>query len=104
MKGPLEGKERMNSAELEAAIEQANRIFSRSYPSNRESRDERADGEILQESPACTLQGTWPTACFDMEKRFAQPHARLFPFIGRKVRTPGGTGTLLQVFAKRVMV
>jgi hypothetical protein len=31
-------------------------------------------------------------------------HTKLFPFIGRKVRTPGGSGVLLQVFAERVTV
>jgi hypothetical protein len=40
----------------------------------------------------------------DTVKRFGQRHARLFPFIGRKVWTPGGTGTLLQVFADRATV
>jgi hypothetical protein len=34
----------------------------------------------------------------------AQQHAKLFPFIGRKVRTPAGVGTLLQVFADRCIV
>jgi hypothetical protein len=33
-----------------------------------------------------------------------QLHIKLFPFIGRKVRTPGGLGTLLQVFADRATV
>jgi len=94
----------MNSAELEAAIEQANRIFSRRNPSNREPREERAEERIRRESSAPAPQRFWPPASFDMEKRFAQPHAKLFPFIGRKVRTPAGTGMLLQVFAKRVMV
>ena len=37
-------------------------------------------------------------------QRFGQPHVRLFPFIGRKVRTPAGPGTLIQVFADRVTV
>jgi hypothetical protein len=40
----------------------------------------------------------------EAEERFGQPHARLFPFLCRKVRTPGGPGTLLQVFADRVTV
>jgi hypothetical protein len=40
----------------------------------------------------------------DREFRFGQPHARLFVFLGRKVRTPGGPGTLIQVFADRVTV
>jgi len=47
---------------------------------------------------------TCPPASAEAERRFAQPHARLFPFLGRKVRTPGGPGTLLQVFAERVTV
>jgi hypothetical protein len=38
------------------------------------------------------------------EKQFAPPHARLFPFIGRKVRTPQGSGVLLQAFVERVTV
>jgi hypothetical protein len=46
----------------------------------------------------------WPAESVEAERRFGQPHARLFPFIGRKVRTPGGPGTLLQVFAERVTV
>jgi hypothetical protein len=45
-----------------------------------------------------------PSASFDAERRFGQPHARLFPYIGRKVRTPRGHGTLLQVFAERATV
>jgi len=36
--------------------------------------------------------------------RFDQPHAKLFTFIGRKVRTPKGPGMLIQVFAERVTV
>ena len=40
----------MNSAELEAAIEQANRIFSRRYSPNPELQEERAEEEIRQES------------------------------------------------------
>jgi hypothetical protein len=50
--------------------------------------------------PAADLRRT----CAEVERRFGQPHARLFPFIGRKVRTPTGSGTLLQVFADRVTV
>lgn len=40
----------------------------------------------------------------DAEGRVGLPHARLFPFLGRKVRTPTGPGTLIQVFAERVTV
>lgn len=43
-------------------------------------------------------------ASTEVERRFGQPHAKLFPFIGRKVRTPEGPGTLIQVFADRVTV
>jgi hypothetical protein len=47
---------------------------------------------------------SWPPESVDAERRIAQPHAKLFPFIGRKVRTPDGPGTLIQVFAERVTV
>ena len=46
----------------------------------------------------------WPKESLEAERRFGQPHAKLFLFIGRKVRTPNGAGTLLQVFAERVTV
>jgi hypothetical protein len=46
----------------------------------------------------------WPPESYDFERRFAQPHAKLFPFLGRKVRTPSGPGTLIQVFADHVIV
>jgi hypothetical protein len=39
-----------------------------------------------------------------VERRFGQSHAKLFISIGRKVRTPDGSGTLIQVFAERVTV
>src|SRR5260370_5971744 len=37
-------------------------------------------------------------------KQFSQPHARLFPLIGKKVWTTRGPGILLQVFATRCQV
>lgn len=49
-------------------------------------------------------QRSWPLESLDAERRFGQPHAKLFPFIGRKVRTPEGPGTLIQVFRDRVTV
>lgn len=45
-----------------------------------------------------------PPESLAAEQRFGQPHAKLFPFLGRKVRTPRGPGTLIQVFAERVTV
>jgi hypothetical protein len=44
------------------------------------------------------------TASYEAGGRFGQPHAKLFPYLGRKVRTPEGTGTLIQVFADHVTV
>jgi hypothetical protein len=52
--------------------------------------------------PAPSPSSQWSEASLEAEGRFGQPHAKLFPFIGRKVRTPGGSGTLLQVFAGRL--
>jgi len=54
--------------------------------------------------PVQVEEATWPPASLDAERRFGQPHAKLFPFLGRKVRTPAGPGTLLQVFSERVTV
>jgi hypothetical protein len=65
-------------------------------------------GATLEESPiirGSSLEGSsWPAASLVFERRFGQPHTKLFSFLGRKVRTPGGPGTLLQVFADRVTV
>ena len=37
----------------------------------------------------------------DAERRFGQPHARLFSLIGKRVWTPSGAGELLSVFAEQ---
>jgi hypothetical protein len=47
---------------------------------------------------------TSPSEPYETERRSCQPHGKLFSFIGRKVRTPEGPGTLLQVFADRATV
>jgi hypothetical protein len=44
-----------------------------------------------------------PAGSLDAARCFGQ-HGKLFPFLGRKVRTPNGPGTLLQVFTERVTV
>lgn len=62
------------------------------------------DGVKALLAQRATDQSSWTPASADAERRFGQPHARLFPFLGRKVRTPNGPGTLLQVFADRVTV
>jgi hypothetical protein len=50
-------------------------------------------------------EAVWPPESEAAIKRFhGQLHARLFPFIGHKVRTPQGPGTLLQVFEDRATV
>jgi hypothetical protein len=43
----------------------------------------------------------WPEGSLDIERRFGQLHARLFPFIGKRVWTARGSGVLLQVFADK---
>jgi hypothetical protein len=88
----------MNGAELDVAIEQANRIFSRRHQCS-----DGAQGNA--ETPTSEPKRTdWPWESLDGAHRFGQPHAKLFPFIGRKVRTPAGPGTLIQVFAGRVTI
>lgn len=91
----------MNGTELDMAIEQVNQIFSRHYrPGDRAQRS----AEPQEVSPARFPSPRWSAASLDAVRRFGQPHAQLFPFIGRKVRTPGGSGTLLQVSAELVTV
>lgn len=49
--------------------------------------------------------GSWPPECLEAEQRFGCPEARLYPLLGKTVRTPEGTGTLWQVLsAKRIGV
>lgn len=59
--------------------------------------------EILRRRERVSIQ-EWPPESRDRVQRFGQPHAKLFVFLGRKVRTPNGPGTLIQVFADRVTV
>jgi hypothetical protein len=59
---------------------------------------------LLRNRPYRRTERDWPVESLDAVRRFGQPHAKLFPFIGRKVRTPAGPGTLLQVFSERVTV
>lgn len=58
--------------------------------------------ELLRQRGA--NESNWPPTSQAAERRFGRRHALLFPFIGHKVRTPNGPGTLLQVFADRVTV
>jgi hypothetical protein len=64
----------------------------------RDALEEKVTGEI-----ACPRVSRAPDN-LDADREFRQPHAWLFPFLRRKVRTPAGPGTLLQVFAERVTV
>lgn len=47
---------------------------------------------------------SWPPESLDSERRFGHPAARLYPIIGKQVRTQFGTGMLLQVFTDRAAV
>jgi hypothetical protein len=89
IKGPCAGVRAMATSEAAIrAIEALNEVCGR-----RESK------------PATPAKGdSWSARSLDAERRFGQPHAKLFPYLGRKVRTPVGLGTLLQVFAERVTV
>lgn len=94
----------MNTTELDAAIEQANRVFSSRYPSDgAESEAPKSQDASGEPFPSLRVD-TWPPVSLNAERRFGQAHAKLFPFIGRKVRTPHGPGTLIQVFSERVTV
>jgi len=72
-------------------------------PEGSETVNSEPQGDSLPK-PHSSRENAWPPASLDTERRFGQAHAKLFMFIGRKVRTPGGLGTLLQVSAERVTV
>ena len=46
----------------------------------------------------------WPSSRLPAEKDFGRLQARLFCYIGRKMRTPSGPGTLVQAFRDRATV
>lgn len=47
---------------------------------------------------------SWPEASRDAVQSFRFPCARLYPFLGREILTPEGSGQLLQVFPERLTV
>lgn len=94
----------MNQTELEAAIELANEIFNGRRYVAPAVRQESTLPLVPETSAGGVGFHQWPSECRGAHERFAQPHAKLFPFVGWKVRTPSGAGTLLQVFSDRVTV
>lgn len=65
---------------------------------------EQLSRENRGSSAASTVKPGGVPGCPETERWHGQPHAVLFPYLGRKVRTPKGAGTLIQVFADRVTV
>jgi len=61
-----------------------------------------ATGAVLL--PGTCISPTWGAESLESEAKFGAPHARLFPFLGRKVRTPQGPGVLLQVLRERCAI
>ena len=62
----------------------------------------------LDRTPTAPLRGQspiverlWSPGAFEAVERFGQAHARLFPFIGKRIWTPDGAGELLSVFAEQ---
>jgi hypothetical protein len=66
--------------------------------------DRKSTSRCLPTYQLKNLDSSCPTQFLFSKDRFNQPGARLYRLIGRKVRTPGGSGTLVQVFAERVTV
>jgi hypothetical protein len=95
------GELSLNGDRIEYAIPRGNQEAQELLAELREHRKTLAD--FLRQRVHEHAQ-KWPPESYQAIRRFGQPHARLFPFIGRKVRTPGGPGTLIQVFADRVTV
>jgi hypothetical protein len=95
------GELSLNGDRIEYAIPRSNQEAQELLAELREHRKTLADflRQRVHEHPQ-----KWPPQSHEAMRRFSQPHARLFPLIGRKVRTPAGPGTLIQVFADRVTV
>ena len=80
-------------------LERAREIASR-FPAR-----ERVAGILPVEGiPGNALVGSetkveWLQECLDSEKRFGEPHAKLFPLLGKRVWTSHGSGILWRVFA-----
>jgi hypothetical protein len=91
----------MKQEKLDAAIRQANWIFSRQYRADEEPQTKTKS--LAPEVTPGPRVAEWlrPKESLDAERRFGQPHARLFPFIDKRVWTPIGTGILLQVSAEQ---
>ena len=45
------------------------------------------------------LETLWPAECLEAESRFGHRHARIYPFLGKRVTTPLGPGTLRAVYS-----
>ena len=46
-------------------------------------------------------QSLWPEDSLEAERRFGSPTAKLYPFLGKTVSTPEGSGMLWQAFSSR---
>jgi hypothetical protein len=49
--------------------------------------------------PLNETENLWPSESLENEQRFGYYHARLFPFVERRVWTPAGTGKLYRTSA-----
>ncbi len=68
----------------------------------------RAEGLPTSESDSVVVaakhpkkETDWPKECIESRRRFGQPHAVLFPLIGRAVQTPQGRGRLFNVMSTK---
>jgi hypothetical protein len=74
-------------------------------PAGAETESERGVGSAeiapkLQAPVAPADEADWPPESLDAERQWGQPHALLFPLIGKRVWTPMGIGVLLTAFAE----
>jgi len=65
--------------------------------------DDAILGRIREAKPAIlkALKQAWPPESEAQARRFGQSHARLFPFIRKRVWTPTGPGVLLSAYAEQ---
>jgi hypothetical protein len=90
----------MDKAVLERAVKALADLNAKPHRQSEPSAQSRAVAKLEAESPE-PKQTPWPAASLEAEQRFGQSHARLFPFIHKRVWTPAGIGILLSVFLEQ---
>jgi hypothetical protein len=101
----LQAIEKLRQHGATLAVESGTVRISYRCPASDAPKVARAISVLRANKPeVIALLSGWPSASFEAVEKFGTTAARLYPFIGLRVRTPKGTGKLLQVFVDRATV